>query len=215
MKALNTYAGLGGNRKKWTGVEVTAVEYREDIAGFYQDQFPDDTVIVGDAHQYLLDHYVEFDFIWSSPPCPIHSTARYWKSKGAPDKVAPVYPAMELWQEIIFLKNWFAGDWVVENVNPYYDIQGDVPDLPPHTKLGRHLFWSNYHIPSYKADDADIQGGKRADWEKHHGISLEGYKFQDRTDKLLRNCVDADLGLHVFESAKGVNPETISQLSFL
>ena len=26
MKVLNLYAGVGGNRKDWTGVEVTAVE---------------------------------------------------------------------------------------------------------------------------------------------------------------------------------------------
>lgn len=55
-RVLNLYAGLGGNRKKWQGVAVTAVEMEEDIANVYKQNFPNDTVIIGDAHQYLLDH---------------------------------------------------------------------------------------------------------------------------------------------------------------
>jgi len=73
MKILNLYCGIGGNRKLWQGHEITAVENNEQIAKIYQDYFPDDKVVVGDAHQYLLEHFEEFDFIWSSPPCPTHS----------------------------------------------------------------------------------------------------------------------------------------------
>ena len=77
MKILNLYAGIGGNRKLWTPNgdehEITAVEYKPEIAKIYQDFFPKDKVIVGDAHQYLLNHFQEFDFIFSSPPCPTHS----------------------------------------------------------------------------------------------------------------------------------------------
>ncbi len=64
---------MGGNRYKWdevTDVEVTAVELDPELAKLYQERFPNDKVIVADAHQYLLDHYQEYDFIWSSPPCP-------------------------------------------------------------------------------------------------------------------------------------------------
>lgn len=210
MRVLNLYSGLGGNRAKWQNVEVTAVEYRSDIARFYQDRYPHDTVVVGDAHQYLLEHYREFDYIWASTPCPTHSRARFWASKGDTAIVDPVYPDMSLYQEILFLKHYFDGDWVVENVKPYYE-----PIVPPTATLGRHLFWSNYLIQKYEATDADIQGGTRDGWEALHGISLEGYKFQDRTDKLLRNCVHPDLGLHVFESAQTINPSTTDQLSFL
>ena len=211
MNILNLYAGLGGNRAKW-GPEhqVTAVEYMPDIAKFYQDRFPQDTVVVGDAHQYLLDHYREFDFIWASTPCPSHSRARFWASSGDTAIVDPVYPDMNLYAEILFLQHYFKGQWVVENVKPYYQ-----PIIPPSATLGRHLFWSNYVIPAYHAIDADIKNGTRGEWEALHGISLEGYKFQDRTDKLLRNCVHPDLGLHVFESASQVNPSTIDQLSLL
>src|SRR3990167_10729101 len=71
MRILNLYAGIGGNRKLWGDEhEITAVEYKSEIAAIYSDFFPNDKVIVTDAHQYLLEHYKEFDFIWSSPPCP-------------------------------------------------------------------------------------------------------------------------------------------------
>ena len=71
MKILNLYAGIGGNRKLW-GEEhkVTAIEYDEKIAEIYKENFPNDKVIVTDAHKYLLEHFREFDFIWASPPCP-------------------------------------------------------------------------------------------------------------------------------------------------
>ena len=79
-KILNLYACLGGNRYKWDEVadnlEITSVEWDEELAKLYQERFPNDKVIVADAHQYLLDHYQEFDFIWSSPPCPTHSKVR-------------------------------------------------------------------------------------------------------------------------------------------
>lgn len=74
MKILNLYAGLGGNRKLWEDVEVTAIEYNQEIATLYKTYFPNDTVIVTDAHKYLLDHLMDgWDFIWASPPCPSHS----------------------------------------------------------------------------------------------------------------------------------------------
>lgn len=68
MKVLNLYAGIGGNRKLWTDVEVTAVELDKKVAQVYKDNFPKDEVIVEDAHEFLLKNYKEFDFIWSSPP---------------------------------------------------------------------------------------------------------------------------------------------------
>lgn len=86
MKILNLYAGIGGNRKLWDELgdfDITAIEYKPEIAKIYQDFFPKDKVIVADAHQYLLDHFAEFDFIWSSPP-PAHHTLgleRYLKNK--------------------------------------------------------------------------------------------------------------------------------------
>lgn len=110
MKVLNLYSGIGGNRKLWDNVGVTAVEFNPEIAKVYQQLFPQDEVVVGDAHQYLLDHYEEFDFIWSSPPCPTHSRINF--SNGGRWDVK--YPDMRLYQEIILLQTWFKGKYVVE-----------------------------------------------------------------------------------------------------
>ena len=64
MKILNLYAGIGGNRKLWGDEhEIIAVELDPEIATIYQDYFPNDKVIVTDAHKYLLENYKEFDFI--------------------------------------------------------------------------------------------------------------------------------------------------------
>ena len=82
MKILNLYACLGGNRYKWgDDHEITAVEWDTELARMYQERFPNDKVVVGDAHKYLLDHYTEYDFIWSSPPCPTHSRVRFANTK--------------------------------------------------------------------------------------------------------------------------------------
>ena len=117
LKILNLYAGIGGNRKLWGDKhEITAVELNPKIAFVYSSLFPKDKVVVGDAHQYLLDHYKEFDFIWSSPPCQSHSqTNNFLKGQGIYR-----FPDMKLYEEIIFLKHFFKGKWVVENVKPYY-----------------------------------------------------------------------------------------------
>src|SRR5689334_22688290 len=103
MKILNLYANVGGNRKLWGNEhEITAVEIDPQIASIYQDLWPNDKVVVGDAHEYLLEHFGEFDFIWASPPCPTHSRARFAVAAGwvdNPDRQhKPVYPNMLLYQ---------------------------------------------------------------------------------------------------------------------
>jgi len=162
----------------------------------YQDRFPDDTVIVADAHQYLLDHYKEFDFIWSSPPCPSHSKSRFW----AYGKTMPVYPDMKLYEEIIFLQHHSLENqkWVVENVNGYYE------PLIPAQKKGRHLFWSNFKLPNI--DKKDITGkmnfdSKHEPLKKFHEIENFDYKGEQNKLKILRNLVDYEVGLTIFNTA--------------
>ena len=147
MKVLNLYAGIGGNRKLWgNDDEITAVEFDEQIAKIYQDNFPNDKVVIGDAHQYLLEHFREFDFIWASPPCPTHSRARKLlsvkkKKDGTTyEQNKPVYPDMRLYEEIILLQHYYNGLYCIENVIPYYE------PLIEAQKVGRHLFWSNFKI---------------------------------------------------------------------
>ena len=200
IKVLNLYAGIGGNRKLWKDVDVTAIENNPEIAKIYQDFFPEDKVIVTDAHQYLLEHYKEFDFIWSSPPCPTHSQFRYrcgylagWYS----DK--PLYPDMKLYEEIIFLQYYFnKGLWVVENVESYYE-----PLIKPY-RIQRHFFWSNYPLSNkrdIKKDDIRNRERKtQGEKEVQYGFDLSDTTGIDKR-KVLNNCVNSELGLHVFEMA--------------
>lgn len=195
MKVLNLYSGIGGNRKKWSGVGVTAVEYREDIAAVYRKYFPKDKLIVDDAHEYLLNHYNEFDFIWDSRPCQTHSRANFWASKTATNR-EKYYPDLTLYQEIIFLKHWFRGKWVVENVTPYYE-----PLIKPTVKIGRHLFWSNFNITPFNPVDTDIHKGTRGGWSEILGFDLSEFKINTRKDQIYRNCVHPDLGEHILKCA--------------
>lgn len=208
-KALNLYACLGGNRLLWEDCEVTAIELDPELARMYQERFPNDKVIVTDAHQYLLDHYTEFDFIWSSPPsppCPTHSRVR--QNKVLSGHYVAKYPEMSLYQEIIFLDKHYKGKWVVENVVPYYT------PLIPAKKAGRHLFWSNFIITNAteikdKPLIAKATMGELCEW---HKIDLSSYKGRQRKDKIARNLVHYDTGLHIFNLAGWIiKKENVSQ----
>lgn len=215
-KILNLYACLGGNRYKWNEVandagieiEVTAVEWDEELAKLYKERFTNDTVIVADAHQYLLDHYKEFDFIWSSPPCPSHSSIR-WKAKY---KLDAIYPEMSLYQEIILLDKWFNGKYVVENVIPYYE------PLIPAKKRGRHLYWTNFNLPNDIGNRKDANGlmdGAKDEvnlWCKFHDYDFYKYKGEQRRDKIARNLVDYEAGKTILQTILGIsNKQTKEQ----
>lgn len=193
MKILNLYAGLGGNRRLW-GKEhqVTAVEYDPSIAAYYADAYPNDQLIIGDAHQYLLDHYSEFDVIWSSPPCQTHSSFRFnigVRYRG----VKPVYPEMSVYQEIILLNSHFEGVWVVENVKPYYK-----PLIEPTIELQRHLFWSNKPIREREFVKDNLRAAQIPHLQAHHQIDLSNYKITNKR-QALRNCVESHLGKYVLD----------------
>lgn len=208
LKVLNLYAGIGGNRKLWENVDVTAVEYNEEIAMIYKDNFPNDKVIVADAHQYLLDHFKEFDFIWTSPPCPSHSRMRYMCTKsnignGADRDI--IYIDMKMYQEIILLQNYANCNWVVENVIPYYE------PLIPAQKVGRHLFWSNFKIGNYQEKGANVRIGSMEQLQKDNGFDISKYKIKHRKDTILRNCVDSELGQYILDCSMKVIRQNTSQ----
>jgi len=198
IKVLNLYAGVGGNRKLWENVNVTAVELDPKIAEIYKDFFPNDNVIVGDAHEYLLNNYKKFDFIWSSPPCPTHSKMRM-------NHKTKVYADMKLYQEIIFLKTWFKGKWIVENVKPYYE-----PLIKP-KELHRHCFWVNFNIQKLEMESLGTckKLKEREFLQKKLSICLDGYSGVDKR-LLLRNCVVPELGKHIFDCAFRVKQKTLS-----
>lgn len=201
-RILNLYACLGGNRYKWdevakeAGIEiqVTAVELDPELARLYKERFPNDIVIVADAHQYLLDHFKEFDFIWSSPPCPSHSRARFARR----ETTTAEFPDMKLYEEIVFLNKWFKGKYLVENVIPYYE------PLISAQKRGRHLYWTNMKLPS------DLRERKVAimesedevsKWCEFHEYNFRQYKGAQRIDKIARNLVDYEAGRTILECA--------------
>lgn len=202
MKILNLYAGIGGNRKGWNISEndsVTAIEIDPLIASIYKQNFPNDNVIIGDAHEYLLQHFRDFDFIWASPPCPTHSRVRkalsLKKRKDGTiyEQNKPVYPNMMLYQEIILLQHYYNGLFCIENVIPYYEplIEGQ--------KIGRHLFWANFEIPVKRFE-------ARGSFDNIEELALKlGYKLEDLrgVDKrlVLRNCVEKDIAEHIFHCA--------------
>lgn len=195
MKILNLYSGIGGNRKLWENCEVTAVEYNPEIANVYKHFFPNDNLIVGDAHQYLMEHYSEFDFIWSSPPCQSHSSFRQnicVRYRGT----EPAYPDMKLYQEIVFLQHNFKGNWVVENVKPYYS-----PLIDPDFILQRHYFWSNTYVNQKYFKTDLIRKAQIPDLQKIHGFDLSNFKLENKR-QILRNCVSPELGLYIFEEIK-------------
>jgi DNA (cytosine-5)-methyltransferase 1 len=204
-RVLNLYAGLGGNRALWRDCSVTAVEFDPEIAAFYQTRFANDTVVVADAHEYLEQHYREFDFIWSSPPCQSHASFRQNISvrfRGT----AACYPDMRLYQEIIFLQANASGFWAVENVNPYYE-----PLINPTAKVGRHLIWSNFEINSREFKKEKLREAQIPQLERHHGIDLKTHRIKNKR-QILRNCVDADIGSHLFECAFSLQKEEVMPL---
>ena len=213
MKVLNLYACLGGNRLLWDNCEVTAVELDPELARLYQERFPKDTVIVADAHQYLLDHYKEFDFIWSSPPCPTHSRMRKTNTGEGERKSKATYPDMKLYQEILLLDHFFKGKYCVENVIPFYE------PLIPAKKRGRHLYWTNFNLPT------DL-GERKAKGFTHetngfikrlsdfHDYDFRKYKGKQRIHKIARNLVDYEAGKTIFDTARGiVNNKDTNQTS--
>ena len=209
MKILNLYACLGGNRYKWDEVakekgieiEVTAVELDPEAARLYQERFPKDKVIVADAHQYLLDNFKEFDFIWSSPPCPSHSRVRMTQKNRK--TFINKYPDMKLYEEILLLQYQFDGKFVVENVIPYYE------PLIQAQKRGRHLYWTNYILPN-DINERKLEGilcemrDEVTKLSKFHEYDFRKYKGEQPVSKMARNLVDYEAGRTIFETALGI-----------
>lgn len=186
IKVLNLYAGIGGNRKLWPNelIEVTAIELNPKIAELYKTSFPQDKVLITDAHQYLLEHYKEFDFIWSSPPCITHSGMNNFLNAQGIIR----FPDMSLWEEIIFLEHFFKGKWVVENVaSMYYK-----PLIKP-IRVSRHFFWSNFNFPASNLFKTKIGTFNRQ-------ASVFCQKMTTKT-QIERNTLNPEIGLMIFKSA--------------
>ena len=197
MKILNLYAGIGGNRTMWGNKhEITAVEINSDIASEYKYKFPNDQIIVTDSHQYLLHHYKEFDFIWSSPPCPSHSRLCYSQNEKK-------YAEMTLYQQIILLKNWSKSLYVIENVIPYYEYL-----IKPSLIIGRHPYWSNFNIDSLNVKNIDVSRSTKEELSEYLQMPIP----RINAALLLRNSVEPKVGKHILDFAvKKYNNNNIEQ----
>ena len=107
---------------------------------------------------------------------------------------------MQLYEEILYLMHSYKGLWIVENVVPYYGV------LLPATKIGRHLFWSNFTITAQdiKRPRGFIkQVGKKAlqEWLGIHYKENIYYGNNHCPAQILRNCVHPLLGEQVYQCA--------------
>ena len=92
-----------------------------------------------------------------------------------------------LYQEIIFLQNFFKGKFCVENVKSYYE-----PLIKPQ-HIGRHYLWANFSIPKISQPKKTI------------GNMMQS-KGNVACKKPLveRNAVDSKLGLHILNRAMNI-----------
>lgn len=203
IKILNLYSGIGGNRKLWTPEgnehEITAIEINPEIAEIYQYFFPNDKVIIADAHQFLLEHFEEYDFIWSSPPCPTHSRLNFLNNNKGEQGQEPKYPDMRLYEEIIFLKYWFKGKWVVENVVSYY------PYLIEPFRYNSHYFWSNFYIGNSKDTKRYIREHLS---ELEMSDEYKNIKIKNK-EQIINNAVKPETGLYIFNAAFKIKQNTV------
>ena len=197
IKVLNLFAGLGGNRKYWDDVakqkginiEVTAVEFDPEIAKAYTKRYPNDNVIVGDAWDYAVKNYLDFDFIWASPPCQTHSrlnianNIRNDRTKRLPD--------FRLYELIVYLKFFCKKAFVVENVVPFYE-----PLITPTAEIGRHYFWANFDLFFLSNDKFRIiEKVKIGDFKD---LDLSEFDIKNKR-QAIRNEVDYEIGKKIFE----------------
>lgn len=197
MKILNLYAGIGGNRHLWGDKhEVTAVEINSDIASEYKYRNPNDEVIQTDSHQFLLHNYQNFDFIWSSPPCPSHSRLCYSQKEKK-------YAEMSLYQQILLLKSWSKGLFAIENVIPYYEYL-----IEPNAMIGRHPYWSNFKIKPLSVKNIDVSRSTKEELSEYLGLPIPRINGA----LLLRNCVEPKVGKHILDCAlEKYNADNVEQ----
>lgn len=107
---------------------------------------------------------------------------------------------MQLYEEIIFLKHMYDGDWVVENVIPYYK-----PLIPPTVVLDRHCIWSNKPIEEKEFTRGYSIDLTRQLGSKHTLAAAYNIKLPDGTKnqrKLLRNMVLPEMGDYILKEVQ-------------
>ena len=211
MRYLNLESGLGGNVNLIDDSEheIVNIELDPKIYEVHKFRKPNQTHILGDSSEYLIKNYKSFDFIWTSPPCQTHSKMNKATRHNTIRFVDPM-----LHQRIIFLKHWFKGKYIVENVIPYYE------PYPGYTKIGRHLFWSNFEIKAFELPEqpkgfitmASTAAKKEMmDWLGIHYEKNIYYGNNHCPVQILRNCVHPLIGKKIFDQSNGLYNSNIAQ----
>ena len=110
---------------------------------------------------------------------------------------------MKLYEEIIFLKNFHAGAYVVENVQSYY-----TPLIHPQ-KIDRHYFWSNFRIGDFKKPKfkGNYMKASKTELESYFGYQNLPNIYIEQNHcpvQILRNCVHPKTGLYILDCARGI-----------
>lgn len=209
MKILNLFAGLGGNRRTWSSHEITAVDFNPKIVNIYKKLYPNDLIIEKDVFDYLQEiDLLEYDFIWSSPPCQSHSHMQVFTKNGRKAKLPMINQVLGL---ALWLKKYYPGPFVVENVVPWYGILKTNKLFT--VVIDRHLFYSNFKILPKSFDKGNnrhgsIGGIMRESREylmnKHHlpNWILEDLSGVHDKDQIIRNCVDSKIGDYVLKQSQ-------------
>ena len=172
----------------------------------YHKRFPNDRVIIGDAYEYIPNHYDEYDLTWASPECPTHSTMMsLQKRKSLPD--------LRLYSLIIFLRTWSKKYWIIENVISYYK-----PLIKPTCQVDRHYIWSNLTITEKrfrrpKGGFMNIKDFGVLKLSKYLGINadiLHGIPSKEKV-KILRNCVLPEAGKYILDCIVKQNQSSLEQ----
>ena len=109
------------------------------------------------------------------------------------------FPDLKLYEEIIFLKHWFKGKYIIENVIPYYN------PLIIAQKIDRHLFWANFKIIGLRITNKKESHEKAqvVFLEKYLGFDLKNYTGENKR-QILRNCINPELGNHLLNCARNI-----------
>jgi len=121
--------------------------------------------------------------------------------------------AARLYQEIIFLKHFFNGKWIIENVIPYYE-----PLIKESINIDRHLYWCNFNLNKFETRKASVcQGTNELNRLcEFHDYDFKKYNGEQSKIKMARNLVDYEVGKTIFETALGIiNKSNTTQLQLL
>lgn len=88
--------------------------------------------------------------------------------------------------------------------------------LPATIEIERHLFWSNLKIKNrFISNKIEQKINTTNPTDTLFGFNISKYKIEHRKDQILRNLVNPEVGLYLFEIAKGLTTRIrTSQISF-